>query len=51
MLLEDALRDDRFLSFQQSGDDNDHDYLARPQRTAQNSFLAVVFQKTKRVKK
>ena len=49
--MEDALRDDRFLSFQQSGDDNNQDYLARRQRTARNRFLAGVSQKNKRVKK
>ena len=40
-LLEDALRDDRFLSFQQSGDDNKRDYFARRQRTDQNRSLMV----------
>ena len=40
--MEDAFRNDRVLSFQQSGDDNVRDYFARRQRTAQNRFLAKV---------
>ena len=41
-LLEDAFRNDRVLSFQQSGCANKRKKLARRQRTAQNRFLARV---------
>ena len=43
-LLEDAFRNDRVLSFQQSGCANKRENLARRQRTAQNRFLASVSQ-------
>ena len=43
-LLEDAFRNDRVLSFQQSGCANKRKKWARRQRTAQNRFLARVSQ-------
>ena len=41
-LLEDAFRNDRVLSFQQSGCANKRKKWARRQRTARNRFLASV---------